>query len=48
MVLRRGVLYNESEQDIATGEWKYTVEGAEPDRKRLKIVFSFKRQTRRF
>jgi hypothetical protein len=42
VVLRNGTVYNPPEQDIKTGEWKYTVEGYEPDGKWLGIVFSFK------
>ncbi len=41
-VLRRGRIYNPPEQDIKTGEWKYRVEGHEPDGKWLAIVFCFK------
>jgi len=41
-VLRTGIIYNPPEPDIRTREWKYTVEGYEPDGKWLGIVFSFK------
>lgn len=41
-VLRSGIIFNPPETDIKTGEWKYTVEGYEPDGKWLGIVFSFK------
>lgn len=41
-VLRCGVIFNPPEQDVKTGEWKYTVEGYESDGKWLGIVFSFK------
>ncbi len=41
-VLRIGRIYDPAEQDIKTGEWKYTVEGHETEGKWIKIVFSFK------
>lgn len=41
-VLKRGSIHDEPEPDIKTGEWKYRVEGHEPDGKWLCIVFSFK------
>lgn len=42
-VLRTGCIYEPSERDIATGEWKYRIEGAEPDEGRwIGIVFCFK------
>jgi hypothetical protein len=41
-VLRRGRIFGPPEQDIKTGEWKYRVEGYEPDGKWLAIVFCFK------
>jgi hypothetical protein len=41
-VLKEGKIYDPPEQDIKTGEWKYTVEGHEPEGKWLEIVFSFK------
>lgn len=40
-VLRIGQIYDPGEQDIKTGEWKYTVEGHETDGQWIKIVFSF-------
>lgn len=42
-VLRTGTVFDPPEQDIKTGEWKYRVEGTEPDGKWLVIVFCFKR-----
>jgi hypothetical protein len=42
IVLNKGHIFNEPEQDIRTGEWKYRIEGQEPDGKTLAIVFSFK------
>ncbi len=41
-ILRTGIVFNPPEIDTKTGEWKYTVEGHEPDGKWLGIVFSFK------
>lgn len=41
-VMKCGNVYDEPEPDIKTGEWKYKVEGYEPDGKWLCIVFSFK------
>jgi hypothetical protein len=40
-VLRSGCIYNPSELDMKTGEWKYTIEGYVPDGTWLAIVFSF-------
>lgn len=45
-VLRGGCIYAEPELDGATGDWKYRIEGEEPDGKWLKIVFCFKSETR--
>ena len=42
-VLRSGQIYNEPEQDIKSGEWKYRIEGRAVDGKRLAIVFCFKK-----
>jgi hypothetical protein len=41
-VLRNGKIYDPPEHDIKTREWKYKIEGPEPDGKWLAIVFSFK------
>jgi hypothetical protein len=41
-VLKRGVILREPEQDIRTGEWKYRMEGADVEGKRLAVVFCFK------
>jgi hypothetical protein len=41
-VLRTGIIYNPPEHDVRTGEWKYSIEGHEPDGKWLVIVFCFK------
>ena len=41
-VLRTGTVFDPPEPDIKTGEWKYRVEGAEPDGKWLVIIFCFK------
>lgn len=41
-VLRTGRIYDEPEQDIKTGDWKYRIEGKEVDGRTLKIVFCFK------
>ncbi len=46
IVLRSGSIYDEPEQDIKTGEWKYRVEGYEPDGKWMAIVLTFKRTDR--
>jgi hypothetical protein len=42
LVMRAGNIYEPPEEDIATGEWKWKIEGLEPDGKWLAIVFSFK------
>ena len=47
-VLRSGRIYDPPEQDSKTGEWKYRVEGHEPDGKWIAIVFSFKTVHRAF
>jgi hypothetical protein len=41
-VLKKGLINAPPEQDIKTGDWKYRVEGREPDGKWLAIVFCFK------
>jgi hypothetical protein len=41
-VMKNGLIFNPAEQDIKTGEWKYRIEGKEPDGKRIGIVFCFK------
>ncbi len=47
-VLRTGQIYGEPERDVRTGEWKYRVEGHEPDGKWLAIVLCFKSTERAF
>ena len=42
-VLRRGRVYEEPEEDLRKGEWKYRIEGAEPGGKWIVIVFCFRR-----
>jgi hypothetical protein len=42
IVLRYGHIYDPPERDIKAGEWKYRMEGPEPDGKWTVIVFSFK------
>ncbi len=41
-VLKSGLIYNAPEHDVKSGEWKYSIEGHEPDGKWIVIVFSFK------
>lgn len=41
-VLRSGNITESPEQDIKTREWKYRIEGHEPDGKWVVIVFCFK------
>ena len=41
-VLRTGAVFDLPDKDIKTGDWKYRVEGKEPDGKWLVIVFCFK------
>jgi len=41
-ILRTGRIYDPPERDIKTGEWKYRIEGHEPEGKWLIVVFSFK------
>jgi hypothetical protein len=41
-VLREGCIFDPPEEDLRTGEWKYRIEGHEPDGKWLVIVFCFK------
>jgi hypothetical protein len=43
-VLRLGTIYEEPEQDIRTGDWKYRVEGHEPDGKWLCIAITFREE----
>ena len=47
-VLRRGVIFKPPEHDIKTGDWKYSVEGHEPDGKWLVIVFCFREVNRAY
>lgn len=48
IVLRSGSIYDEPEQDIKTGDWKYRVEGYEPGGKWLAIILTFKTTDRVF
>jgi hypothetical protein len=41
-VLKNGLVTNPPEHDVRTGEWKYRIEGKEPDGKAIGIVFCFK------
>ena len=41
-VLRHGTIFDPPEGDIKTGEWKYRIEGTEPDGKQVAVIFSFK------
>ena len=41
-VLQTGRIFDPPEPDIKTGEWKYRIEGHEPDGKWLGIIFCFK------
>jgi hypothetical protein len=41
-VMKSGNIFEPPEEDISTGEWKWRVEGSEPDGKWLVVVFSFK------
>lgn len=47
-VLKTGIVYSPPEQELKTGEWKYRVEGSEPDGKWLIIVFCFRTVDRTF
>jgi hypothetical protein len=47
-VLRSGAIYDEPEQDIRTGEWKYRVEGYEPGGEWMAVVLTFKTRERAF
>ena len=47
-VLRTGNVFNEPELDVRRQEWNYRMEGAEPDGKRLAIVFCFKERNTGF
>ncbi len=42
IVLRSGAIYQEPDQDVKTGYWKYRVEGYEPGGKWLVVVVCFK------
>ena len=41
-VLERGLIIDPPEQNIKSGEWKYRIEGYEPNGIYLAIVFCFK------
>lgn len=47
-ILRKGRILKPPEHDVRKGEWKYTIEGREPDGKWIAIVFSFKATDRAF
>jgi hypothetical protein len=47
-VLECGCIYAPSEQDIKTGEWKYRIEGREPDGLWIAVVFCFKAEDTTF
>ena len=47
-VLKSGNIYDEPEQDIKTGEWKYRVEGHEPSGKWLVIALKFMDENQTF
>ena len=47
-VLRSGSIYDEPEQDIRTGDWKYGVEGYEPGGKWMAIILTFRSTERAF
>jgi hypothetical protein len=47
-VMRSGNIYETPECDIKTGEWKYRIEGYEPEGRRMAIVFCFKPQSLAF
>jgi hypothetical protein len=46
IVLRSGSIYAEPEVDIRTGDWKYRIEGFEPDGKWMAVVFTFQSMER--
>jgi hypothetical protein len=41
-VMRSGNIFDAPECDIKTGEWKYRIEGYEPEGRCIAIVFCFK------
>jgi hypothetical protein len=41
-VLRTGIIFQEPEPDIRTGDWKYRIEGIDLEGKPLAVVFCFK------
>ena len=47
-LLINGNVFMAPEEDLRTGEWKYRIEGREPDGKKLAIVFCFKENERGF
>jgi hypothetical protein len=47
-VMRNGTIFDAPEHDVASGDWKYRIEGKEPDGKRMAIVFCFKQLDRAF
>ena len=48
IVLRSGSIYDEPEQEIRTGDWKYRVQGYEPGGKWMAIVLTFRSTERAF
>lgn len=47
-VMRSGAVYEAPELDIKSGDWKWKVEGREPNGNWLVIVFTFKTVARTF
>lgn len=47
-VLKSGMIFDAPEHDVKSGEWKYHVEGYEPDGKWIVIVVSFKAVNRAY
>jgi hypothetical protein len=41
-VLRMGIIFQEPEPDIRSGDWKYRIEGTDLEGKPLAVVFYFK------
>jgi hypothetical protein len=43
-ILRTGQVFSEPELDPRHGDWNHRIEGAEPEGRRMAIVFCFKEQ----
>jgi hypothetical protein len=41
-VLRTGIIFQEPEPDIRSGDWKYRIEGTDLEGKPLAVIFCFK------